>query len=73
VITETLHCHYLTRVTAESRPSPTVAAILRCRSDPLALAIFLRDALRAKLAFYFPNSALIRPDWFGLPQPDAKS
>ena len=28
VITETLHCHYLTTVAAESKPSSTVAIIV---------------------------------------------
>jgi uncharacterized membrane protein YraQ (UPF0718 family) len=72
VITEALRCHHLTTVTAESKPSSTVAVIVAVPEVPVATAIFLRDALRAKLAFYFAN-ALIRPSVFGLPQPDAKS
>ena len=59
-------------MTAESKPSSTVAVIVAVPELSLATAIFLRDALRATLAFYFAN-ALIRPSVFGLPQPDVKS
>ena len=68
----TLHCHYLTTVTAEPKP------VVHRRGNRGGAGVtpshgnLLRDVLRATLAFYFAN-ALIRPDVFGLPQPLAQS
>ena len=60
------------KVIAELKPPNTAPVIVAVPGFFLDTVTVVGDTLMLKL-FCVPNSALIRLDWFGLPQPVAKS